>query len=683
MVAGLSFPERLREFLASRRFLWLITILFGVLVILYLLFVTFLFNPFEDPLPDTAAVVPREVDYFLRWKGAGRRFGHFPVPVAWEEFERTHVHERLSDAGRLQAWDEELGVSKAVQSIADLADNLPPGMDLADDLLREVALAGRGTPSLDANFDGVLLLRVSFKVKAGVSLLDLGFVRDKLPDSLGVEDIGGGRYRLPQFGPFGFQDAFLARVRDVLLLASRKEWLDFARDLELRSGEGSLAQASVFHDNVEAYLAPGDQPLEIFLRRSPLRSLFGSWPRPGPGSYWEKLIQSFFSTDLLQRLAGYWLPGERFEGRFSADVDMSTAKPSQRAWGESHAISVNDLRDFAGMVPRDCFLYGALSGDVSRDLSEAYAAVDEDLRRIVDENVIGTGKYQGMPDLLSRFGKAFGPGLYFALRRNDYPPDPVRDTQHDDAPVPVFVVMSKLRDQGAYQELEDFFIGNAFRFLDRDQKSQWEEVPVLGGTKAKSFTSLAIPGTGEILFMEVPARRLVLLSNSYKFAEQVLRTTFLDDHDPEAAKQKLSQRSGFEHALGRLGSGAKLFLYFDPSESKPWTDELALEAARASFREEMDPLFQEWRPEEERKQRDFLFPGVAQLDPAQQAQLQQAVDDALLKRSDSRWKERQPALAEAFRLDLLPAQLFDWLVAAVDLGRRKARVLIAGELVLD
>ena len=46
-------------FLGSRRFFWILASLVGSILVFYFLFASFFFNPFEDSLEDTAAVVPR------------------------------------------------------------------------------------------------------------------------------------------------------------------------------------------------------------------------------------------------------------------------------------------------------------------------------------------------------------------------------------------------------------------------------------------------------------------------------------------------------------------------------------------------------------------------------------------------------------------------------------------------
>ncbi|RMH00841.1 MAG: hypothetical protein D6702_12855 [Planctomycetota bacterium] len=684
-MVDLGFSYRLREFLTSRKFLWIVTGLFSGLVVLYFLFLTFFFDPFEDPLADTAEIVPREAEYFLRWKGAGQRFSSFPVPKVWEEFRASRAWKDMETAGLATEWDQEFGISEIVARLGSIHESLPPGLSLEDDLLQEVALAGNGQPTLDATFDGVLMLRVSFKIKAAVSMLGYDFMRSKLPESLGIEELGDDTYRLPQFAPFGYQDAFLSRIRDVVLLASRKEWIDRARQLDLQGGENSLATSSVFHDNVEAYLNAGEQPLEVFVRWEPMRRRFGSWPDPQPGQVVPLALSVFFNTDLLRYAAGYWRPGQVFEGRFSGEIDRSRLTPFQRSWAESSSLGPNTLAEFAGMVPADSFLFAGVAGNPGSVLRELSVVIPEDLRALIDEALVNSGQYQGLAHLLNDVSESFQSGLFLAMRRDDYPLMEGLEVEHDDFPAPLFVVIGRPKSEAAYQALEEFFRDKIGLMFSGQQAPVVESVPVGGGENAISFTTPLIRGTGEIVMhrLTVGRRQYVLISNSFKYLRHVEDTAFLAAEDPAAAERKLAALPAFQRATGLLQRGANLFVWFDPDEAREWSERFAVEVARQMFLEESDQLAARWRPEEERKQRDFLFPGLTALNQAQLEQLQEAVDEALLERLEPEWGRRQEELIGRARRAFLPARALDWFNLALEMNLRSVSLVLSGELALD
>jgi len=681
-MSKVGYFDRLREFLRSRRFLWIVTIAFGMVLVVYFLFVSFLFNPFEDDLDNTAAVVDSQVDYFLRWKGAGERFVEFPEPRIWGDLKGTTAFRQLEEGGEIAAWGDSSGLQSLLGELGATLDRLPPALDLESDLLREVAMAGRGQPGLDAAFDGVLLLRVSFKVKAGVALLGFGFVRDKLPENLGLRDLAGGRFVIPQFEPFGFQDAFLARKNDVLLIASSEEWLDRADELALQSGQGSLAQASAFYDNVEARLLPGDQPVEVFLRWSRMAAAFGVWPAGDSFEFWDRVIGRFFSTSLLRSVAGYWLPGKRFEARVSADLDLTNASSFQQSWYETQPVGVNRIRDVAGMVPADTFLLLAAAGDVGRVLTQMESSLDEDLRQILDEMLVNSGEYQGTAHFLQEVGETVTPGVLIALRRNDYPKDQrASDLQPDGTPVPAFVAIAGLRSEESYKKLIEFMINNAGRFSD-DGKSKAFDTPIYRGTRATSLVSPAIPGTGELLFMHLPVRRAVLFSNSYRFLEQVVQVSFLSEANPD--KPRLADRPEFLAALDELEAGPHFFAFLDPSEAGYWLDALAAWVADAKFDDSMFEVYERERPWIRRDELIKAFGSEdAQLDAGEEARLMDAVDAVLAARYADLRRQKLPGIQGSTRRGMMPLELLDWLSIGWSVGRRRASLVLSGELDLQ
>ncbi len=669
-------------FLGSRRFFWILTSFVGFLLVLYFLFVTFLFNPFEDPLEDTAAIVPREVDYFIRLQEVGDRFNSFPIPTAWEDFERTEVHSRLSESGQLAKLGAETGIAKLVSGIQEAVGSLPPGLDLEGDLLREVAIAGRGAPGGGAAFDGMFMTRVSFKILAGVSLLDFDFVRDKLPRSLGIQSLGNGRWRLPKFPPFGHRDAYLERIRDVVILASREEWLDSAKSLEIQNGQDSLAQASIFYDNVEAYLGSGDKPMEVFLRWEKLGQSLGRWPDPRGFTFGEKLAGSFFDTGIFRFLSGYWLPGKRFEARLSGELDLSNARSFQRTWLQASPVGASRIRELAGAIPSDSFLFGVVAGDPGKVLQQFEGALEPDIRRILDEIVVNTGQYQGMAHLLGEVGRAFSPGLCISLRRDDYPADAARDVEHDNAPVPLFALSGKLRDRSAFSRLVEFFKANAWRFAGGDERPRLQRVELRGNTSGIAFASPAFPGTGEIVVVEIPALRMAVISNSYKYAERVVQAALTPARDSSGASRKLSEKPEFRQAVQALDGGAHVFLYGDPLEAKHWLNELVGDMADISFRNEMDTVFMRERPQVELSLRAKMF-GGGTLSSNQAAQLQDAVDQEMARRKNRLRERRIPELQKEIELAVLPVSLFEWLSGGFKVRRRTASVMLSGGLSLD
>jgi hypothetical protein len=675
--------ERLRDFFTSRRFVVILTVLVGIVAVVYMLFITLIFDPFEDDLEDMAALVPREVDYFVRWQGIGSRFDGFPEPAAWVEISDSEVYREWKGSGGEADFDEQFGVSKIFADLEQMTSLTPAGLSLENDLLREVALAGNGKMGLGTSFDGLLMMRVSFKVKAGVSMLDFDFVRNKLPESLGIESLGDQQYRLPSFEPFGFRDAYLARSHDVLLLASSREWLNKAHELEVKSGEDSLALASVFHDNVTAYLAEKDQPIEIFMRWEKLRSELPHWPQiDGTEGYVTRAFGSFFDTNLLRYLAGYWLTGDRFEIKFSGEVDATQSRTDfQREWIESKHVSVNRIHEFAGMIPAESFFFAAFSGRPDEVMIQLEGALDPEMRRLLDELASGTGHYNGMVDLLRTLAQNVQPGLFLAMRRNDYQ-EKTGDNkvEHDDAPVPAIAILAKASGTTSYEDLQKMLEGDLSRLLDGEVR-QWI-LPLSGGSHGKSFSSPAIPGTGEIVLVNLPSKNAIAITNSWDYATEINVAAMTSSSSAKASKIKLGRSDGFREAVDSLNNGASLFAWFDPSASWQWIDKLSQAVADNQFNDWMDTQYSGQRPGITQRLSQEMFGTTGRLSAEQQSQLINSVDEALSALARDEKAQRLPQLAADFRKALLPLKMLDWASFGLKTSRKAASVVISGELEL-
>jgi len=673
-----GFTHRLRDFLSSRRFTWIITITLAVLLVLYMLFVSLFFNPFEARLDDTANIVPSQVDYFVRWKDAGSQFGDFPAPAVWQDVEASSVYSEVSGSGALMDLGASTGLSALLHELGQVEKYLPIGLSLKDDFMREIAIAGRGELRLDNRFEGMVLMRGSFKVKAGVSMLGFDFVREKLPEGMQIEDVGNGVYRLPQFEPFGFQDAYLGRVKDVVILASRQEFLSLAADLDSRSGQDSLAKASNFYDNVTAFLGPDENPIEVFLRWDKIGAQVGRWPNPNSAGFTSKLIARFFDTQLLRFLSGYFELDKGWKLRLSGDLDLSAGSGFQQAWLQGPALGANRIKELANMTPADCFAFVTLAGDPSKVLIEGYDLVAGDLRRSLDTAVANSGQYQGMFQLLQEIGQVYKPGLAVILRNHDLPVQEA-SPKHDNAPVPLFAIIGRVDDPGALDRVQHFLEANWASFTDNRGDETIQRLSDQGGAEGLSFVSTVIPGTGEIVLLHIRALEMLVVTNSAGFAYRIVDAAFEDTKSTRAQSLLLSQQPSFQSAIEGNTNGAHAFVWMDPSNGRGWMQTVAVRLAEEAFRLESESRWRALRPTEEQRLRVEMFGGRESLSVTEAARLQAAVDDALLA-ADSGAAQRLPILTESARRDWLPTQLMDWVSVGFRVSRRHAELLLQGAI---
>lgn len=674
-MADIGLLERLRDLIGSRRFQWILTIALAALVVLYLLFVSVFFNPFEEKLEDTAAIVPAEVDYFVRWRRAGEQFSDYPRLAVWDEVEGAAAWSELERSGAMAELGTSTGIDGLMNQLAAMEDVLPAGLNMEDDFLREVAVAGNGKLAFNSSFDGVLMLRGSFKVRAGIAMLNWGFVQNKLPDSVQIDDLGGGVFKLPQFELFGFRDAYLTRIKDVVLLASDRNHLERAIELDARSGQESLAHAANFHDYVTAYLAPGDRPVEAFFRWRPLADAIGTWPDPSSEGTISRLIGRFFDTSLLRFASGFVDLDASLDMRVSGDLDLSEAGEFRKRWLEGSTVSAQRIKEFADMTPADCFFFGTVAGDPGLVLQEAYSLLEPDLRAMLDEAVQDSGRYQGMGHLMQELGGMLRPGIGIALRRDDYPPA-ATDPDHDNTPVPLWAIYGSVSDPSAYEAMRTYFVSNWRRFTG-GTNDKIDSVKLTNNAKMTSFVSPIVPGTGEIVVVYHSAIDVVVVSNSYKLLNAITQTAFPASSSRPPAP--LRDDSRFERTLDAAANGAHMLLWMDPSNARHWLEEASGGIAESRFQDERQDSWRERRPGTESRLREELFPGRAALSPQEESRLNDAVDAALLN-TDVTAGARLPALTNEVRLGWLPTQALDWASAVFRISRRTATLRLQAEV---
>jgi hypothetical protein len=676
-MSDFTVTERISAILRSRRFSIIAASLIVVIFLVYLLFVSFFFDPFEDTLDDTASILPSEVDYFVRWQDVGSHFNEFPEPAIWSDVENSSQYVHVKESGALKQWSEDFEIDQLLSSLSQINDYLPTGLSLKEDFMREFVIAGRGAPSFDSKFKGVIMMRASFKVKAGVSMLNFDFVREKLPESLKFEDVGRGIYRIPQFELFGFQDAYLGRVKDVLLLASEKEFLTIANDFDKRGGQDSLARASVFHDNVSAYLGPNETPLEIFFRFGRDSASAPVWPPLNSDSIAEQFLNRLFNMNLLRFCAGYLNLDNGIKLRLGGDTDLAKAKGYQQKWLQGSSVKRKQIEEFASMVPAQSFAFGTVSGEVSKLLTEGYSLVPGDLRSMMESEIARGGDYQNMLHLMQSIGGVYRQGIAFSLRENNFD-EMASDPLHDGTPVPLFAIYGKVRDMGAYDHLFQYLKENWASFTgDVNQKVQ--SVTFGGGAVGTSFVSQIVPGTGEIMLLYVPTLKTLVITNSAKYSSEIMSTAFLAASEPSAKRRQLLFLPSFKSELDNSPNGAHFFAWFSPHRAQQWFSDVARATAEYRLRRERESAWRSQRPQVEQEMRNKHFDGRSTLSAIEDGLLQSYIDNELLSR-DVRSKDRLQQLVDQENRGWLPLTLLEPISVALHSSRRHVEMLVSAEI---
>jgi hypothetical protein len=357
---------------------------------------------------------------------------------------------------------------------------------IREDLLSgEIVAAGRwcrdlGPPHPPSWREAMLLLRVSWKVRAALAALDHGFVRDEVKGSSGMdispsEEAGVLKVVLPNVrvsdvrSRSGCGDGFvippenvvyLARVRDVLVVGNSLALVARAVDLgrsgtidesfssrpgfSLEAPEGSI-RAAIDMSNLQPYLTK-------------LMDAGGSQSR---------LVKYFLGIEALDRMVGHValaspdLLAGRSTIRLSSRGLMDTVR-------ENYARDGLDLRDggLASFLPSaDTFAVTHLRTDALHLLNAVYDGVlSPQERRLWADNLRESGLYPTLEtffrDVATRLGDEFTISLgrlstlYDAARFPTFDSNNDKERPHDAEPG--LAVLVTLRQGAKPEEVDEF-----------------------------------------------------------------------------------------------------------------------------------------------------------------------------------------------------------------------------------
>ena len=228
---------------------------------------------------------------------------------------------------------------------------------------------------------------------------------------------------------------------------------------------------------------------------------------------------------------------------------------------------------------------------------------------------------------------------------------------------------------GAYERVYEYLRANWANFTGRSGNQSVQTVTFGGGAKGTSFVSRLIPGTGEIMLLHIPTLEMVIVTNSALYANDIINVAFLDKKQPRAKRDKLLLQPSFEEAMEKNRNGAHFFLWASPKAARPWLEPLSIGDAEDALKLEREAAWRSRRPQLEKQLRQSMFEGRTALNPGEEAQLLEAIDDALLK-EDSSAATRLSELVEIQRKGWLPSQLLESLHFGFRVSRRSAEMVL-------
>jgi len=558
-------------------------ILLGVLLFAgFFAFSTFLYNPFEGALTEhVAALVPRDVDFFVGRSGLAGTFAKFP---------HLALEERLAEQPAWQAWANspegrkfatDIKLEETLQSLEAQAAQLPFGMQPQEVFGgQELAVAGYFRGRSLAQADWAVYGRTNWLGKLGAALLSY-------PKALGLEKRGikatvsEGKVALSGGGlP---REVFVGRIKDVVIVATKPELIKAAQDLQAAGYVDSFYQSANYNDWIQhANRSAQRDEFELYVNTRKLLEglgIAGAWPDTKSQDFTPALLGRLFQLPSLKNAIGV-LGSEGglqvdLHGEFSAEHITGDMSHVYRARG----FDKPTLEEVARLAPRDTGLFAYLHAPVGEVLRMVSDSMEPAMRQNIESTFRGTGRYPKLEALINELDGDFKDRWCLIVRPNDYPPDP-DGPPHEADPVPAIALVLWTKNQPAVEALEKLIGGGGPRFglQGKDATSGGFFSNTEAGYPTYEYWSRFVTGTGVIVAAK--AGEMTVITNSLGMMGHLLKTYSVGgDKYP-----RLSEEPRFSALVQSSLSKANLAVWVQPQTLIPVLRQSAESRARGQIR---------------------------------------------------------------------------------------------------
>jgi hypothetical protein len=576
---------------------WLL-IAVGLLLILFLLlFVAFVWNPFEGTLRDLRDLVPREVDFFGRKTDLADDFAEFPAPAFWPELTGSLAWQQL-EKGPLVQSAKRSGIETSLQQLRDgmqrVASDSGGLLDAMRDIAgREVVVAGyyedrsKKPPVPLAQPRWCMWARVSWRVCSGWGIARWGLVQGQLGKH-GVELANDGELlTVKAAGAAG--TFYAARHLDCLMVANDRGLIEQSLRLAAGAeGEEPFGQWAAYTDGVVARvqrwadvnMVEYPNSLEVSVAPNSLdafRQFAARWPdAQDRDSMNNRVLARFLKLAGWTSLSGAFVfEPERlsFMGQVVLNGNLHTDFQSNFFRAEKQPRK-DWLDPFLRMVPESACAAAALRMPVGEFLRAMYGALLDKERELLNSGiarcVLQGQQITDFSDLIERLTPAFLPRAGFVFRRN------VRDTEikvADLSPMPQVAWVFWIKD-GSTKLLEDFvemLLRNAAAFKFHPVYN----LPIKPlPDNVVELCNPQIPATGEIAM--IVFREFFVVSNSGPLIKEILKTKYGAD-----GLRSIVETDAFRSIQDELPTALNGFVWLKGANLVPLFEEYRATAERA------------------------------------------------------------------------------------------------------
>lgn len=572
----------------------------------YLAFTTAFFNPMEGRLEvDPGALVPRDVDFFVAKAGLKDEITRFPRTAAQDRLDKNPGWRKWLESPEYAAFERENKLEESLAELRVAAEQLPLGQE-PQDLFggEDVVLAGyfKGRDLQQA--DWAAYGRSNFWGKlAAAALLHptwIGLEKRGIQATVNGAIVTLNGAQLPR-------TLYVTRLKDVIVIATKPELAQAARDLDAKRYADSFFQSATYFDNIQnAPRRPERREFELFVNTRKLLEnlgMTGSLPNVASQEFGTAFLGRLFQVPSMKNVVGVMNVDEGLALDLHGEFASETITPRMQAIYRTRGFDQSELlTQAAQMAPADTAFFGYLRADIGDLLRMMLESAEPAARNNLEDLFRNTGKYPNLETLVKELEGALKDRAVVIVRPNDYPPDP-EGPPHNQKTVPAFALVLWPKNFETIVNLRELIgqQGARFGLAGRTPQEAGFYKNKEGGFETREYWSVAIDGTGVIVTGNV--NEVTIVSNSLGMIQHLHKT--FTQGGPKYPR--LSQTPLFEALVQSSRANGNACVWVNPKTLAPILRSTALQAAEDEVLGVID-----WKAERARLEDQVIrekFPG--------------------------------------------------------------------------
>ena len=614
----------------------------GVLAaVAYAIFATLFFNPLESDLDaDVAALVPRDVDFFVAKSDLAQEFDTFPHLAVERRLAKHAAWKGFVESAQGKALAQKLRVEETLAQLAQATGQIPLGMQPQEIFGgKDLAIAGYFRGADLAQAEWAAYGRANWAGKVAAAAL-------KHPDLLRLKEQGLtvelGENHVAVSGKGLPRKLYVTRIRDVVIVATAPALPQKARALMEKGYQDSFFQSAAYYDWIQKAPREGERDeFEVYVNaRKAIDNLKlpAAWPDPKSQEFATALLARLFQLGSLKNAVGVVRVDEGVALDVHADLSTEQMTPEQERLYRTRGFDRDALLgEAARLAPRDTALFVCLNAPVADFLRMLLASCEPALRQNLEDAFRNTGKYPSLEKLIAELDAALKDRAVLIVRPNDYPPDP-EGPEHNDEPVPAVALVLWSKDLEIVNSLRELLgqQGSKFGLRGRGPNDPGFFKNTEAGYETREYWSPLVPGTG--IVVTANAAQLTIVTNTLGMMGDILKTyTQRSEKHPSLADDPTFSAL-VESSLAR----ANALVWVNPKTLAPILRSRARAVAEGSFR--FDAVSERARVEAKLLRTDFGGKAKTALSADDQAELDRRIDTEMNAMRKRLKEEQVPAI---------------------------------------